>query len=171
MKPDAAPQPPDRDDRPARPPAIRDDALSWLRTPFTMRKLFALGMFLVGGGIPIALMGGGLAGLVLALMVIVIIAMAMLHDRELGRKRHWPRTRALKRTRGRRRSAKSEGKVAHRTGTRRRGGSGERVLEPKDGPRALRPGGDRVPPLAKHARKGEPARGKVPRQTKKRDHR
>src|SRR3712207_8473303 len=48
MNPDADPQPPDRDDRPARPPTIGDDALSWLGTPLTMRQLCALGIILVG---------------------------------------------------------------------------------------------------------------------------
>jgi membrane protein implicated in regulation of membrane protease activity len=111
MNPDADPQPPDRDDRPARSPSVRDDALSWLRTPLTMRQLCALGVFLVGGGIPIALVAGGWAWLGLGVMVIIIIAMAMAHERGLRRKRHRPQTRALKRTRGLRRSAKSEGKV------------------------------------------------------------
>ena len=165
MNPDADPQPPDRDDRSARLPTIRDEVLAWLRTPLTMWKLFALGMLLVGGGIPIALMGGGLVGLWLALMVIVIIAMAMAYDGGWTRKRHRPRTSALKRTRGRRRPAKPEGKAPRRTG--RRGGSGER----KEDPRALPPGDARVPPPARQARKREPARGEVRRKTRKQDSR
>jgi hypothetical protein len=165
MNPESDPQPPDRDVPPPRSASVRDDALSWLRTPLTMRHLCALGVFLVGGGIPIALMAGGWAWLGLGVMVIIIIAMAMAHERGLARKRHRPRGRALKRTRGRRRSAKPEGKAPRRT--RRPVGSGER----KEDPRALPPGDARVPPPARQARKREPARGELPRKRKKQDSR
>lgn len=58
MGPGADPQPPDRDDRPAR-RAVRDGGLSWLQTPLTMRQLCALGVLVVGGGIPVAVGAGG----------------------------------------------------------------------------------------------------------------
>lgn len=168
MDPDAGPQPPDRDDRPARP--VRDDALSWLRTPLTMRQLCALGVFVVGGGIPAAVVVGGWAWLGLGLMVIAIIAMAMAHERGQGRKRRRPRASALKRTRGGRRSAGPGRKGPRRTPVRRGGGTGERTRGVRGGPAPLGPGGDPLPPLAGPAREVEPARGEPLREkTKKQD--
>ena len=168
MDADADPQPPDRDDLPAR--IVRGDALTWLRTPLTMRQLCALGVFVGGGGIPVAVVVGGWAWLGLGLMVITIIAMAMAHERVPGRKRRRPRASALKRTRGGRRSAAPGRKGPRGTQVDRGRGPGERTRGARGRPASLGPGGDPLPPLPPPAREGEPARGEPPHEkTKKQD--
>jgi hypothetical protein len=160
MDPDAGPQPPDRDHRPDRP--VRDDVMSWLRRPLTMRHLCALGVIVVGGGIPAGVLVGGWASLWLGLMVIAIIAMAMAHDRGRSRKRRRPRASALKRTRGGRRSAAPGRKGPRRTGVRRGGGTGEKTRGGRDRPASLGPGGDPLSPPPAPAREGAPAHGEPP---------
>jgi hypothetical protein len=169
---DADPQSPERDHPRAASPSVPDGALSWLRTPLTMRQLCGLGIVVVGGGIPAAVLAGGWAWLGLGVMVIIIIAMAMAHEGRGARRRGRIRTRALRRTRGRRGSAGSAERGARRTGTRRGGEAGPGALRPKGDAGLPRPGDEGVPPRLPHARKGEPARAEVPpEKTRKKDRR
>lgn len=169
---DADPGSPERDHPGAASPSVPDGALSWLRTPLTMRQLCGLGIVVVGGGIPAAVLAGGWAWLGLGVMVIVIIAMAMDHERRGARRRRRLGTRALRRTRGRRGSARSAERGARRTGTRQGGGAGGGTLQQKGDAGSPRPGDQQVPSLLPHARKGEPARAEgPPEKTKKKDRR
>lgn len=161
---DADPQSPERDHPRAASPSVRDGALSWLRTPLTMRHLCGLGIVVVGGGIPAAVLAGGWAWLGLGVMVIVIIAMAMAHERRGARRRRRLGTRALRRTRGRRGPAGAGGKGPRRTGTRQGGAAGGSTLQVKKDAGSLRPGDERGPPRLPDARKDETARGEVPRE-------
>lgn len=80
MHPENDPEDSDRDDGTPDRPLVPDNNLSWLRTPLSMRQLCALGISVVGGGIPIAVALGRWAWLGLGMMVIAIIAMAMAHE-------------------------------------------------------------------------------------------
>jgi hypothetical protein len=159
MAPDTGP---DRDDPPADRPSHREDALAWLRTPLTMRQLSALGMFVVGGGIPVAVVAGGWAWLGLGVMVIVILAMAMAFEGGWPRKPHRPSRRALRRTRRRRRALRP-GESAE---TRRDGGSGGKRSGVTATSRPLPPSRGREPSGAVRRREREPVRGSAPREKK-----
>lgn len=94
---------PGQDGRRLGPLSVRGGDTSPRRAPLSMRRLHALGISLVGGGIPIALLVGGWAWLGLGLMVIVILGMAAAHDGGWTRRRHRPVRSAPKRSRARRR--------------------------------------------------------------------
>lgn len=145
MDPDADSQLPLPADRARRHPSVQDDALSWLRAPLSMRQLCALGILVVGGGIPAAVLVGGWAWLGLGLMVVLILAMAMAHEGGWTRKRHRSANRALRRTRGRRRPGGSRAKSAPRMRAGRGGGSGGREIEGTPDPRALSPADNMQP--------------------------
>jgi hypothetical protein len=104
---------PERDDHRPAPRLGKPGDASPRRAPLTMRHLHALGISLVGGGIPIALLVGGWAWLGLGVMVIVMLGMASAHEL----RRHRPVRSAPKRPRARLRSPRA-GKPSPRPGTR-----------------------------------------------------
>lgn len=116
---------PDREGHAADLSPGRQDGLSWFRGPLTIRHLCALGMLVVGGGIPIAGGLGERVSLGYGLMVITILAMAMAHDGGWTRKRHRPLRSAPNQTRKPRYSSSSGGGgFLPRRGTKGRGTEG-----------------------------------------------
>lgn len=95
-------------------PPIPSWTASLFKRPLSMRHLYGLGILVVGGGIPFAAIGGGVAGLGLGAMVIVILGMAMLHDGGWTRRPRHPVSRTRKRS-----AVRSRGKGRHRTAAKR----------------------------------------------------
>lgn len=128
---------PGRDDREPGLLPVRGGDPAARRAPLTMRHLHALGISLVGGGIPIALVVGGWAWLGLGLMVIVMLGMAAAHEGGWMRRRHRPVRSAPKRPRARRRSPRARTSPRHPR-TRLRGGPVNRNSAERGGSRPLR---------------------------------
>lgn len=140
----------------------QDGGPSWWRRPLTIPHLCALGIVLVGVGIPDAVKRAGWAWLGLGSMVIIILAMMMLYDGWRTNKRLELLGSALKRTRGRRRSAGSKGKAPRRTVTRGGGKSIEESRGPAAGAEPPRIRGGPLPADRSHARRSKTARRELP---------
>src|SRR5688572_27512285 len=86
-----SPSQPGRAAPPASPPASR--------APLTMRQLYARGLALLGGAIPVSVAAGASVWLVLALAagVILVLVLATVHDGGWTRKPPQPRTREPRR--------------------------------------------------------------------------
>lgn len=124
MPPDVESRQADRDDRAAGLPPVRDDGTSSRGAPLTMLELCRVGIIVVGCGMPFAVVFRRWVSLGLGLMVILILCIALVHERWPTRRRRRPVGSAPKRTRALRGSACRKGKASRRTGPCRAGKPG-----------------------------------------------
>jgi hypothetical protein len=106
----------DRDDGAGSLPLVRVDDPCSRGTPLTMLELCRVGIIVVGSGMPFAVVFRRWMSLGLGSMVILILFIALVHERWPMRRRRGPVRSAPKRTRALRGSACRKGKASRPTG-------------------------------------------------------
>jgi hypothetical protein len=117
MLTDADPQHTEQDNRISGIQMSKDDSRIRAQTPWTILRLYALGLLLVGGGISAAVVLEREAWRELSVMVIIILLMATAHVGGWTRRHNRPSGSALKRTVVRRRSRDARQERQVETGT------------------------------------------------------